>query len=62
MARKLLHYHCDGICEDCEKGKWYERGQYYSCDPEKTKSVIVICPTPTMMRTKNEIGGCSEQQ
>lgn len=53
MAKKLSEYRCDGICESCEKGKWFEKGQYYSCDPKKTKDIIVICPTPpTKKQTK----------
>ena len=46
MADKAQRYYCNGICEDCDKSKWYKRGRYYSCDPEKTKGIIVQCPTP----------------
>jgi len=52
MSKKLPQYRCNGICESCEKGKWFEKGQYYSCDPKKTKGIIVICPTSTMRQLK----------
>ena len=39
-------YYCDGICENCPKGKLYEDkdGKWYSCDPDKVKGLKVIAP------------------
>ena len=46
MFWKKKEYYCDGICEDCEKGKLYEtkEGKYYTCDPKKVKGSKVIAP------------------
>ena len=43
-------YYCDGICECCEKGKYYNDsdGEYYTCDPEKVVDLEIICPTPNI--------------
>ena len=48
MSRKLLHHHCNGICKDCDKAAYSEKGKYYSCDRDKTKNIIVISPNPIM--------------
>lgn len=52
MAKQAPKYYCDGICERCEKGKWFEKGQYYSCDPEKVNGITVVCPTPPLYYLK----------
>lgn len=47
-------YHCNGLCEECDKSKWYEPEKkldytiprHLSCDPEKIKRLQVICPQP----------------
>lgn len=48
---KRKNYYCDGICEHCEKGKFYEDKYgdglgYYSCDKNKIKGLYVIAPQP----------------
>lgn len=54
MSNSIPDYFCDGICENCTKGKWFNKGQYYSCDPEKVKSINVISPIPVWSFSKKK--------
>lgn len=55
MFWEKKEYYCDGICEDCEKGKLYEtkEGNYYTCDPKKVKGLKVITPCFPYMEVKS---------
>lgn len=48
-------YYCTGICETCEKGKLYndEDGEYYTCDEEKVKGLIIKPPVPNFKQEKS---------
>ena len=43
---KKKEYYCDGICENCDKGKYYKDkdGEYYTCDPKKIKGLKIMPP------------------
>jgi hypothetical protein len=53
---KRIPYYCNGICESCSKGKYFndEEGEYYTCDPEKVKDLEVIPPLPYQIKEKDK--------
>ena len=55
MSGKLPHHRCSGRCEECDKSMFYEKGKWYTCDPNKTAGMIVISKNPTMRRLLTDI-------
>ena len=42
----MKKYYCNGLCESCDKGKYYKGKGSYTCDPDKIKELQIIAPIP----------------